>query len=483
MGILSDLLGGVAADLYDEIPSEITELYTTQLPQISAPDTTFQPFTVTSGMGTVTGGPTGTEYQLGGTQKNIQDQLMRQALSQFRQGVTGVPSSEAAGLAAMGSGRRLLAQPTFGVPSTETAALQAFGAGSQFLGQAGAAPADVEALRQQYAQMAGQSAMDVLTPTAAREASVYDRIRATQRPEEERQRLALEERLAQQGRLGVRTAMFGGTPEQLALSQAQEEAQDRASLAAMQQAQSERQQALGTAQTLGGMFGQQAQLGSALQAQQAGLGSQFLGLGSQLASQRQAMDAARQVQALQALTTGQGLLSGGLGLEQAQQQLGISALQAGYAPQAALLSSLSPAINIAGMADVARRQQGEYDLEAALANLSGRVGQQAALGSLYGSMFSGAGGLLGSLTGAGGDIISALIAEYSDVRLKDNITKVGSLDNGINLYTWEWNDEGKRLANNTPAYGVIAQEVQEVMPEAVTRGDHGYLMVNYSKLI
>jgi hypothetical protein len=239
MGILSDLLGGVAADLYDEIPSEITELYTTQLPQISAPDITFQPFTVTSGMGTVTGWPTGTEYQLGGTQQAIQDQLMQQALSQFRQGVTGVPSSEAAGLAAMGGGRRLLAQPTFGVPSTETAALQAFGAGSQFLGQAGAAPADVEALRQQYAQMAGQSAMDVLTPTAAREASVYDRIRATQRPEEERQRLALEERLAQQGRLGVRTAMFGGTPEQMALSKAQEEAQDRASLAAMQQAQAQ----------------------------------------------------------------------------------------------------------------------------------------------------------------------------------------------------------------------------------------------------
>ncbi len=41
----------------------------------------------------------------------------------------------------------------------------------------------------------------------------------------------------------------------------------------------------------------------------------------------------------------------------------------------------------ASMADVARRQQGEYDLETALANLSGSVGQQAALGELYGSMF------------------------------------------------------------------------------------------------
>jgi hypothetical protein len=60
MGILSDLLGGVASDLYDEIPSEITELYTTALPQITAPDMTFKPFTVASNVGGVTGGPDGT---------------------------------------------------------------------------------------------------------------------------------------------------------------------------------------------------------------------------------------------------------------------------------------------------------------------------------------------------------------------------------------------------------------------------------------
>ena len=135
------------------------------------------------------------------------------------------------------------------------------------------------------------------------------------------------------------------------------------------------------------------------------------------------------------------------------------------------------------MADVARRQQGEFDLEAALANLSGKVGQQSALGSLYSSMFSGAGGLLGGLTSAGGSLLSDIIAKYSDIRLKDNITKVGSLDNGISLYTWEWNDEGKRLAGDDPTYGVLAQEVQEVIPEAVTRGNEGYLMVNYAKLI
>ena len=584
MGILSDLLGGVASDLYGEIPSEITDLYTTPLTQITAPDITFQPFTVTSGMGTVTGGPTGTEYALGGTQQQIQDALMSSALSRFGPRPAVVPTYQTAAERAMQLGAEGLDQTAFGTSAQELAAQQAFGLGGQFMGAAGAqpadinllrgqfagqvggllgqqpspaigqfgqqalsmgqaglgaqAPSDVEALRQQYGGLASQAAMDVLTPTAAREAGVYERIRATQRPEEERQRLALEERLAQQGRLGVRTAMFGGTPEQFAMAKAQEEAQDRASLAAMQQAQAERQQALGTAQTLGGMFAGQAglsnqlqsaaqqraaqlsqlglsaqqiqsqlqseglgrattaagqaaqlaQLAGGLQAQQAGLGAQYAGLGSQLAQQRQAMGSAQQAQALQALQAGQGLLSGGLGLEGAQQQLGISALQAGYAPQAALLSSLSPAINIAGMADVARRQQGEYDLEAQMTNLSGQVGQQAALGGLYGSMFSGAGGLIGALSQSGGEFLGSILGGdkpwwLSDVSLKTNIKPAGSLDNGINLYTWDWTEEGKRLAGDAPAYGVIAQEVQQTMPEAVTRGDHGYLMVNYSKLI
>ena len=31
-------------------------------------------------------------------------------------------------------------------------------------------------------------------------------------------------------------------------------------------------------------------------------------------------------------------------------------------------------------------------------------------------------------------------------------------------------------------YGVIAQEVAETHPDAVTTGDHGFLMVDYSKI-
>lgn len=80
-------------------------------------------------------------------------------------------------------------------------------------------------------------------PVADREQQVFERIRAAQRPEEQRRRLELEERLATQGRLGVATNLYGGTPEQLALERAQAEAQNTAMLQAMQQARAEQAQA------------------------------------------------------------------------------------------------------------------------------------------------------------------------------------------------------------------------------------------------
>ena len=258
-------------------------------------------------------------------------------------------------------------------PSIGQLGQQALGLGSQ--GLATQAPSDVEALRQQYGQLAGQSAGNVLGSTADREADVYHRIRATQRPEEERQRMALEARLFNQGRSGVSTNMYGGTPEQLAMAKAQGEAQNSASLAAIQQAQAERQQSLGEAQTFGGMFGQQAglssnlqnqaqarasqlsqlglsanqvqsqlqseglgraatsasqagalaQLSGGLQAQQAGLGAQFLGLGSSLSGQEQALRSAQQQRAIQASGAGQQMLAGAQGMQQAQLGLGAGA--------------------------------------------------------------------------------------------------------------------------------------------------------------
>ncbi len=111
------------------------------------------------------------------------------------------------------------------------------------------------ALQQQLLGGAGGFFGQAAQPTVDREQAIFERMRAAQRPEEERQRLALEERLAAQGRLGASSAAYGGaTPELLALSSAEREARDRSMLTAMQQAQAE-------------------------QAQQAALGQQFLGAG------------------------------------------------------------------------------------------------------------------------------------------------------------------------------------------------------------
>lgn len=337
--------------LSDLIPSDIEDLLTADVTQAVPPDVSFQPFTVTGPSGTIKADTEGTTYSLGERGKALQSALESQALSRFTGPNVGL-GLDAAGQQLLGMGQQQLGMSPFGLAGQQQAAQQAFGLGGQFMGQAG-------------------------MPMAGREQDVYDRIRATQLGEEERQRLQLEERLFNQGRGGVRTAMFGGTPEQMALAKAQEEAQNQASLMAMQQAQQEQQQ-------------------------QAAMGAQFAGLGSGLASQRQALDVAQQARAMQALQGGMGLMTGGLGLEQGQQQIGLGALQGAYVPQAAMLSAFSPALNVASLADVARRQQGELGLETQMANISGDVGRRTALANMYA-------GLYGGLLSAGGSLLGKLI--------------------------------------------------------------------------
>ncbi len=53
---------------------------------------------------------------------------------------------------------------------------------------------------------------------------------------------------------------------------------------------------------------------------------------------------------------------------------------------------------------------------------------------------------------------------------------LGHLKNGLGFYRFSYNGSAKVYV------GVIAQEVQEVTPEAVTRGGDGYLRVNYDRL-
>ena len=104
---------------------------------------------------------------------------------------------------------------------------------------------------------------------AAQQAALYEQIRATQLPEEERQRLAMQESLFASGRGGLQTAQYGGSPEQFAYEKARQEAMASASLGARQQALAEQQQALaGATGLLGAGYQPQQQALSLLEASQ-----------------------------------------------------------------------------------------------------------------------------------------------------------------------------------------------------------------------
>lgn len=88
-----------------------------------------------------------------------------------------------------------------------------------------------------------------------------------------------------------------------------------------------------------------------------------------------------------------------------------------------------------------------------------------------------------ALIGAAANVGSAAIGA-SDRRLKDNIDFVSEGSNGIKWYTWDWNDKAREIGAdiNNVEFGVIAQEVMEIYPEAVIMSPDGYYRVNYTML-
>jgi hypothetical protein len=77
-----------------------------------------------------------------------------------------------------------------------------------------------------------------------------------------------------------------------------------------------------------------------------------------------------------------------------------------------------------------------------------------------------------------------IIAFYtSDQRLKDNITPIEdplAKVLSISGNTYIWNEKSGKEGNDV---GVIAQEILEVLPEAVKERDNGYLAVDYHRIV
>jgi hypothetical protein len=117
-----------------------------------------------------------------------------------------------------------------------------------------------------------------------------------------------------------------------------------------------------------------------------------------------------------------------------------------------------------GGADILGATQMGYNAQ--MGDFNSKVAQQANFNE----------GLMG-LGGAG-------IAKYSDIRIKENITRIGTLPNGLPFYQFEYISKFKDhpLAGHGTHTGVMAQEVQALIPDAVITLDNGFMAVDYGKL-
>ena len=96
------------------------------------------------------------------------------------------------------------------------------------------------------------------------------------------------------------------------------------------------------------------------------------------------------------------------------------------------------------------------------------------MGAGGGGGFRGGGG--GGFRGGGGGGGRGGGGRRSDIALKQDITLIGVLDNGLGFYRFVYTGGDKAYV------GVMAQEVQTIRPDAVLRGRDGYLRVRYDKL-
>ena len=80
-------------------------------------------------------------------------------------------------------------------------------------------------------------------------------------------------------------------------------------------------------------------------------------------------------------------------------------------------------------------------------------------------------------------IAGAAAMAMSDIRLKTEIKRVGELENGIPVYRWKWTKEAKKIVGDQGTLGVLAQEILNIMPEAVSIGSDGYYQVDYGRVV
>jgi hypothetical protein len=118
------------------------------------------------------------------------------------------------------------------------------------------------------------------------------------------------------------------------------------------------------------------------------------------------------------------------------------------------------------------------------------VGTTLSTGLELSGNISGSGYVLTNHVSASGDVVAdgdVIAYNSSDLRLKDNVEVIkGSLDKigEIRGVEFDWNDQSPGWARERGHdVGVIAQEVQKVVPEIVVERKSGYLGVDYKRLV
>ena len=90
----------------------------------------------------------------------------------------------------------------------------------------------------------------------------------------------------------------------------------------------------------------------------------------------------------------------------------------------------------------------------------------------------------GSVNGDGGQNMMPVmeVMTMSDPLLKENLVRIGSHPLGIGLYLFDYKPEYRDACGYGRQFGVMADEVEEIMPEAVSVHSNGYKMVDYALL-
>jgi hypothetical protein len=122
---------------------------------------------------------------------------------------------------------------------------------------------------------------------------------------------------------------------------------------------------------------------------------------------------------------------------------------------------------------------GSQDMSAANSALIAAGQAQVDLDKSYQSSltnaFSSIAQMFSSIAGTAKAAAPAALA-LSDVRAKTDIRRIGTVSDGIRLYSFRYRGDW------VPYVGVIAQEVREVRPDAVAADDVGLLLVDYTKI-